>query len=180
MFSFINIPARVITILELNLTPRQIAGGVCLGMFMGFVPLNGPAAILLFIFFFLFKINRHTTVITLPIFKLFYVFGVSAITEKLGGYLLIDADFLSGFWSFVTGLPVIALLDLNNTLIAGGFAFSAVLCVPVYFISKFIYTSFLEKNIRKLQNYKFAQRFAKNKIVTGVIKKADKIRNLTE
>ena len=180
MFSFVNIPARILSILELNITPAEVAGGVCLGMFLGFIPLNGPMALLLFIFFFLFKINRLTTVITLPIFKLLYVLIVSTLADKLGGYLLINASYLTGFWSFVTGLPIIALLDLNNTLIAGGLVLSGLLCIPVYFISRFIHMAFIEKNIQKLQNSKFAQHFTKHKIVTNVIKKMDNIRNRTQ
>lgn len=180
MFSFINIPARIVVLLELNITPAQVARGVCLGMFLGFIPLNGPMALLLFIFFFLFKLNRLTTAITLPLFKLFYVLGVSTLADRLGGYLLIDANYLTGFWSFVTGLPVIALLDLNNTLIAGGLGVSAILCIPVYFIAKFVYMGFIEQKIKKIQGSKFARRFTKNKIVTGVIKKMDKMRSRTE
>lgn len=180
MFSFINIPARILTLLEVNITPTEVAGGVCLGMFLGFIPLNGFMALLLFIFFFLFKINRLTTAITLPVFKLFYMLGASILADKLGGYLLIDAGYLSGFWSFVTGLPVIAFLDLNNTLIAGGLALSGILCIPVFFISRFIYLIFIEKNIQKIQNSEFAQRFKKIKVVAGVIKKMDMIRSRTE
>jgi uncharacterized protein (TIGR03546 family) len=120
MFSFVNIPARILSIPQLNITPAEVAGGVCLGMFLGFVPLNGPITVLLIIFFFIFKINRFSTVLILPIFKLIYISGVSTQAERLGGYLLIDAQYLNSFWNAVTGLPVLALLNLNNTLVAGG------------------------------------------------------------
>jgi len=180
MFSFVDIPARIVTLLELNITPAQVAKGVCLGLFLGFIPLNGPMALLLFLFFFLFKINRLSTAITLPLFKLLYVAGGSNLADRLGGYLLIDASFLTGFWSFVTGLPIVALLDLNNTLIAGGLALSSILLLPVYFIAKFIYIRFIEQNIRKIQNSRFARRFAKYKAVNTVIKKMDTLRSKTE
>ena len=120
MFSFAKIPAKIISILELNITPGEVAGGVCLALFLGFVPLNGPVAFLLILVFFLFKINRFSTAITLPLFKLAYVSGISQIAEHFGGYLLLDANFLTGFWRAVTSFPVLALLDLNNTLVAGG------------------------------------------------------------
>ena len=180
MFSFINIPARIVTLLEMNVTPSQVARGVCLGLFLGFIPLNGPMALLLFLFFFLFKINRLASAVTLPLFKLFYVLGGSNMADRLGGYLLIDASFLTGFWSFVTGLPILALLDLNNTLIAGGLALSSILLLPVYFIAKFIYVKFIEQNIRKIQNSRFAQRFVKYKAVNTVIKQMNIIRSKTE
>ncbi|MDD5440148.1 MAG: DUF2062 domain-containing protein [Candidatus Omnitrophica bacterium] len=135
MLSFLNIPLSILSLLEANITPQEIAAGVCLGMFLGFVPLNGPMAWLLIIFFFVFKLNRTSTALSLPVFKLLYIIGISGVTEKIGGYLLITADYLTGFWGFVTGLPVIAYLDLNNTLVAGGLAFSLLLLIPVYMVS---------------------------------------------
>ncbi|MFA5363293.1 MAG: DUF2062 domain-containing protein, partial [Candidatus Omnitrophota bacterium] len=143
MFSFVNIPARILAILGLNISPAEVAGGVCLGMFLGFIPLNGPMSLLLFVFFFLFKINRFSTVITLPLFKLLYLFGVSSLTERIGGYLLLDADFLTGFWKCATNLPVLALVDLNNTLVSGGLVLSLILCLPVYLFAGLMYAKFI-------------------------------------
>lgn len=180
MFSFINIPARILAILELDISPAQVAGGVCLGMFLGFIPLNGPMALLLFLFFFVTKINRFSTALTLPLFKLLYVLGVSNLIEKLGGYLLIDANYLAGFWSIVTHLPVLALLDLNNTLVAGGLALSAALTIPVYLIARLIYVKFIEPYLKKIQQTKLAKTITANKLATKVVNNMDKIRSRTE
>ena len=179
MFTFINIPARILTILQLNITPRQVAMGVCLGLFLGFIPLNGPMAFLLFLFFLIFKINRFSTALTLPFFKLVYLLGASTLAERLGGYLLIDAKSLTDFWRQVTGLPVLALLDLNNTLICGGIALSFVLCLPVYLVARFVYVSWIEKNLLRIQNSKFAKRLSRNKLVNKVVLKMDYIRSKT-
>jgi len=180
MFSFVNIPARILSILELNITPAEVAGGVCLGMFLGFIPLNGPVALLLFIFFLLFKINRFSTVITLPLFKLFYLLGVSSLTDNIGGYLLLNANFLNGFWKWITSLPILALVDLNNTLVAGGLALSIMLCFPVYLLARFIYVKFLEPRLNIIQESKFAKRIKRYKFVNKVISKMDVIRSKTK
>lgn len=180
MFSFINIPARILAILQLNISPAQVAGGVCLGMFLGFTPLNGPMALMLVIFFFLFKVNRFSTALTLPLFKLLYVFGVSSLAERMGGYLLIDAAFLTGFWKWVTSLPILALLDLNNTLVAGGLALSMILCLPVYLLARFIYVRFLAPYLSKIQESKIAKRIKGYKVVNKVISQMDVIRRKTK
>jgi hypothetical protein len=109
-----------------------------------------------------------------------YVLGVSSLADRVGGLLLIDAHSLSGFWSFVTGLPALALLDLNNTLIAGGLALSLALTIPVFFIARSVYIVLIEKNIRKIQGSAFAKRFMKYRLVHGVVKKMDLIRSKTE
>ena len=180
MLAFVNIPARVLSILQLNITSGQVARGVCLGLFLGFIPLNGPMAGLLFIFFLIFKVNRFSTVIVLPLFKLAYILGVWRFAESIGGYLLIDAKFLSGFWSLVTGLPILALFDLNNTLVAGGLALSFVFCIPVYFISKIIYTKAIEPRLKDLQNSKLGRGLTRFKFVNKVVARMDYLRSKTE
>ncbi|MCX5705689.1 MAG: DUF2062 domain-containing protein [Candidatus Omnitrophica bacterium] len=180
MYQFVNIPARVLSILQLYITPGQVARGVCLGLFLGFIPFNGPMAGLLFIFFLIFKVNRFSTVIVLPLFKLVYILGVWRIAESLGGYLLIDVRFFSGFWSVVTGLPILALLDLNNTLVAGGLALSFIFCLPVYFISKVIYIKGIEPRFKDLQNSKLARGLTRFKFVNKVVARMDYIRSKTE
>jgi uncharacterized protein (TIGR03546 family) len=157
MLPFLSIPAQIVSLLESNVSPREIAAGVCLGIFLGLIPLNGPAAVLLILFFFLFRINRISTLLTLPLFKAAYLMGLSGIIEKFGGYLLIDARPLSGFWALVTNLPVIAYLDLNNTLVAGGLAASAILSIPVYFIAKPVSAAMKNAYQAKVKNSKIAK-----------------------
>ena len=145
MFSLLKIPSRIIDILEANITPKEIAFGVCLGMFLGFTPLNGTTALLLALFFFIFKVNRMATLLTLPVFKTAYLLGVSKLGDATGLYLLEKANYLTGFWRVVTNFPVIAYLDLNRTTVAGGILLSAILSMPVYFIAKSISTPLLAK-----------------------------------
>lgn len=156
MLSFINIPAKIISFLKANLSARETAAGVCLGMFLGFVPLNGPMAFVLAVFFFIFKFNRISTILTLPLFKLIYVLSASGLADKIGSYLLIDANYLENFWRWLTGLPVMAYLDINNTLTTGGLALSLILAIPVYIAAKRIsLILFKSKYYEKLKNLKF-------------------------
>jgi len=157
MLSFLNLPAKVIGILEANITPREIALGVCLGMFLGFTPLNGTTALLLTLFFFIFKINRMATLLTLPVFKTLYLLGISRLGDGVGSYFLEKADYLTGFWRLVTNLPVVAYLDVNRTTVAGGLILSAILSMPVYFITKSISAPLLVKYSEKMQNTAFSK-----------------------
>ena len=136
MIPFINLPVKIVRLFTSNVSTAEIAAGVCMGLFLGFIPLNGPMAILLFILFFLFRINRLATMLVLPIFKLFYFLGVYRLADALGGVLLIDLKFLAPLWKFLLSLPIIAYLDLGNTLVTGGLVLSAVLLYPVYIGSK--------------------------------------------
>ncbi|MFC1576032.1 TIGR03546 family protein [Candidatus Omnitrophota bacterium] len=178
MIPIISLPARVIKLLESNVSPAEIAGGVCLGMFMGFIPLNGPMAIVLILFFLIVKFNRLSTILTLPLFKLLYVLGVSSLTNSIGEYLLINAEYLTFFWRFLTGLPIVAYLDLNNTLIAGGFALSAVLCVPVFLVSKKCAALIKTKYGEKIKNLKFVKWVKKLPIVNAIGKVVARLKGM--
>lgn len=157
MIGFLNIPARIIGILEANVSPREIAAGVCLGLFLGLIPLNGPMALLLAIFFFVFKINRAATLLTLPLVKSVYLLGASSLCEQLGYYLLAGVPGLAGFWNFVTGLPVLAYLDVNNTLVTGGVAIASILTIPAYFISKSFAAAVQAKYAEKIKGTKYGK-----------------------
>ncbi len=156
MLSFISIPAKIIKFLRSNVSPGETAAGACLGMFLGFVPLNGPMAFILAIFFFIFKINRFSTLLTLPLFKLFYLAGASNFADRIGTYFLIDAKNLENFWRWLTGLPIVAYFDINNTLVIGGLILSTLLSIPVYFAAKKIAVIiFKSKYYEKIRNTKF-------------------------
>ncbi|MCX5677572.1 MAG: DUF2062 domain-containing protein [Candidatus Omnitrophica bacterium] len=166
MLSFLNVPAKIIGILEANITPREIAFGVCLGMFLGFTPLNGTTALLLALFFFIFKVNRMATLLTLPAFKGLYLLGVSKLADAFGVYLLEKANYLTGFWRAVTNCPVIAYLDINRTTVAGGLFLSAALSVPVYFIVKSISAPLLAKYSKKIKDSAFSKWVQRFKLVS--------------
>ena len=157
MIPLITLPARILKLLEENISPAEVAAGVCLGMFMGFTPLNGPMLIILILFFLFVKLNRVSTILTLPIFKIFYVLGVSALADKVGGYLLIDAKFLTGLWRWLTNLPVVTYFDLNNTVVIGGLAISAALCAPVFMLAKKVTVAVREKYGKKINSMKFVK-----------------------
>ncbi len=169
MLFFLNLPAKIIGILEAHITPREIALGVCLGMFLGFVPLNGTTAVLLALFFFIFKINRMATLLTLPIFKILYLLGISKLGDNAGSYLLEKANYLTGFWRLATNSPIIAYLDIDRTMVAGGLVISAILSIPLYFIVKGISAPLLVKYSEKMQNTAFSKWVRKAYFASSVI-----------
>ena len=174
MIPFINLPVRIVRLFTSNVSTSEVAAGVVLGMFMGFIPLNGPMAILLFICFFLFKINRLAAMLVLPLFKLLYVLGISSLTDTIGGALLINLEFLAPLWSFLTHFPVIALLDVNNTLVAGGLALSALLAIPIYPLSQKGIVLLRTKYFDKIKNSRLVKGFLKLPLIGKIAALANK------
>ena len=178
MLFLINLPVKIVRLFDSNVSPDEVAAGVCLGMFMGFLPLNGPMGIVLFLCFFLFKINRLAAILVLPIFKLFYLLGVSMLAEKIGGILLIDVGFLTRFWEILTGLPIIAYLDLNNTLVNGGLLISFILCTPVFIGARKGFVLLRDKYFVKIKNSAFVKWFKKVPIISKVLKVIGRLRGM--
>ena len=176
MIPIISLPSKIIKLLEANISPGEVAAGICLSMFLGFTPLNGPLAILLIICFFLFKINRLSCMLILPIFKLFYILGVSNLADFVGGVLLIKIDFLKGFWNIVTGLPLLAYLDFNYTLVTGGLVISMLLCIPVYIGSVKATILMREKYGEKIKNLKIVKFVKKLPIIKQVLGSIGRLR----
>jgi uncharacterized protein (TIGR03546 family) len=174
MVPFINLPFRIVRLFTSNVSPSEVAAGVCMGMFVGFIPLNGPMAIMLIICLFTFKINRLSAMLVLPIFKLFYILGVSSLADKLGGFILIDINVLTSVWSFITHLPVLALLDINNTLVAGGLLLSIILSFPIYVVAKKVIVILRTKYFDKIKGSKFVKWFVKAPIIGKIITLAGK------
>ncbi|MFH1772126.1 MAG: DUF2062 domain-containing protein [Candidatus Omnitrophota bacterium] len=168
MLTLINFPVKIVKLFISNVSSGEIAAGVCLGMFFGLIPLNGPMALLLLILFFIFKINRLAAMLVIPFFKLLYVLGLVGLADILGGYLLIDAGYLTGFWRWFVSLPVIVYLDINNTLVAGGLALSIILCLPVYLVSKKYVTVLRTRYFDKIKNLKLVKWFIKLPLINKI------------
>ncbi|MBD3379347.1 MAG: DUF2062 domain-containing protein [Candidatus Omnitrophica bacterium] len=174
MIPFVNLPVKIVKLFTSNVAPSEVAAGVCLGMFLGFTPLNGPMAVLLVILMFVFKINRLASILVLPVFKLFYVAGVSSLADALGGVLLIEAGFLKGLWRLLTTLPVVAYLDLGNTLVTGGLVISFILLFPVYKGSEKGIIVLRERYFDKIRESKFVKWFMKLPLIGKIASLASK------
>lgn len=168
MIPFLGLPVKIVKMFTSNVSPSEIAAGVCMGMFMGFIPLNGWMAVLLFILLLMFKINRLAAILVLPVFKLFYFLGAYILADMIGGLLLIKMDFLAPFWRVVTHLPILALLDLNNTLVSGGLVLSGILVFPVYIGAKKGIVVLREKYFDRMKNSKIVKGFLKLPVISQV------------
>ena len=119
--------------LQSNTSPVEVASGAAFSLYIGFTPWSGSHQILLFLLFFFLKLNRTATLLLLPLMKLIYLLGLSTLADTIGFYLLTEVPALTGFWSWVTHAPVLVYLNLNQTVVLGGFVLALALSAPFYF-----------------------------------------------
>ncbi len=120
--------------LQSNASPAEVALGGVLSLYIGFTPWSGSHQLFLFLLFFLLKINRAATLLLLPLMKLITLLGLSYLADTVGFYLLTEVPVLAGFWAWVTRAPVLAYLNLNQTVVLGGFVIALALSLPFYFL----------------------------------------------
>ena len=119
-------------LLQSNTDPRQIAFGAVLGLFFGLTPANQTHLIVLFLLFFLLKINRGAAMLVCPVAKLAYLAGLWSVADRIGFYLLTGSAVPAAVWSWIFHAPVLALLRWDHTLVLGGMALAAAAGVPLF------------------------------------------------
>ena len=140
--------------LQANTAPAEIAWGAALALFIGFTPMKGSHQIFLFLLFFFLKMNRTATLLLLPLTKLVYVLGLYTLADRIGYWLLTEVSFLRPFWAWVSHAPVLAYLNLNNTLVLGGFVLAIFLTLPLYIGIYRLVGCYREKVARKSEQWK--------------------------
>ncbi len=117
-------------VLQSEDSPLQVAGGVALGMIMGFQPLGGPQNIVLLLLVFFLNVNIGSAFLAAGVFA-----AVAALLDPLAhaiGYaLLVQADSLTPLWTSLINLPIVPFTRFNNTVVLGSFVLSLILIAPV-------------------------------------------------
>ncbi len=116
-----------------NQSPAGVGAGAAMALYIGLTPITGSHAFFLWLAFFFFRMNKAATLIVLPIVKIFYLLGFAYLADQLGFFLL-NQPALYPLWSWVTHAPVLALLNLNHTVVLGGALLAAALTFPVYWL----------------------------------------------
>lgn len=125
----------VFTILQSENSPWQIAGGVAIGLFMGFSPFNGPQNYLLMVLLFFTNVNVASATVATALFA-----GLAALLDplahRLGYVLLVSNEGLTPFWTTLYNLPIVPFTRFNNTVVLGSFLLALILVIPVIFLTR--------------------------------------------
>lgn len=116
--------------LQSTASPWQIAGGVGLGLLLGFQPLTGPQSVFLLLLIFLLNVNLGSAFLAAGLFA-----GLAALLDPvahaLGYALLVQADFLAPLWTALYNAPLVPFTRFNHTVVLGSLVLSLLLLAPV-------------------------------------------------
>jgi uncharacterized protein (TIGR03546 family) len=110
--------------------PRHLAAGFALGAALGLVPKGNLFALVFFLLFFFFNVNKGLALLSAFFFTAVgYAFDGPA--HALGRALL-SAAALRPLWTLLYDLPIVPLTRFNNTVVLGNLAIGLILYAPLY------------------------------------------------
>ncbi len=150
--------AKVLSVLNSEISPRQIAAGFAFGVWMGLLPLTGLLPTLFLVFSFLININLTIMFVAAGIAKLL-AFGLDPLANQLGYSLLVKTEGLRAFWTQLYNMPVVPFTKFNNTLVLGSFVIGFFLLVPMYFFGRWGVTQYRARWREKILKTRLMQLF---------------------
>ena len=136
MLALLKLLQSLVKTLHSEGTPTQIALGVALGAALGLTQI----------------VNVHNLVVLLLLAVLNVSFGAGMLAwmlfvpvgflldpvfDRLGHWLLVDADALRPLWTTWDNVPGVALTNFNNTVVLGSVVAWVALFLPIYLASRF-------------------------------------------
>jgi len=121
---------KLLSVINSNKEPGEIALGVVFGMFAGFLLLAPFNAVIIFFLVLILNVNTAAFFLFTGIFKLI-TFLIDPLGDMLGRAVL-TVPFLEPVFSKMSEMPFVPFTKFNNTVIMGDFIIGILLMVPVW------------------------------------------------
>lgn len=153
MLLILKILQKLVSALNSEGTPFQVAAGVAMGAALGLTPL----------------VNLHNAVILLVALLLnvslagFFLgwtllvplgFALDPLFDRIGSALL-SSGALQSLWTSLYNMPIVPYSNFNNTVVLGSVVFWLVAFVPILLLAKFGVTRYRERVYARLEKTRF-------------------------
>jgi len=155
MLILLRLLQSLIRTLHSDGTPAQVAAGLTLGAALGLTPLLSPHNLVVVSAIALLNVSVGGAVIGMLLFTP-VGFLLDPVFHYVGATLL-GLPWLSGLWTAVYNTPILALSNLNNTIVLGSLVCWAILTFPIYVAGRtgvVRYRSTLGVKVRNSKYYK--------------------------
>jgi len=155
MYMILKLIQKLIATLNSDGTPQQVAAGLAIGTVFGLTPLINLHNLLIFAIVLLLKVTLPAVtlgwLVSIP-----FGFALDPLFDSVGRQLL-DVLTLNPFWTTVTNAPVIALANLNNSVVLGSLVCWALAAFPLYLVLRLAVARYRETiyvRIKRLRVYR--------------------------
>lgn len=155
MYMLLKLLQRLAGTLNSDGTPTQVAAGMAIGTVFGLTPLINLHNLVILVIVMLFQV-------TIPAVMLGWIasipfgFALDPIFDRMGQQML-EVLALNPVWTTVTNAPILALANLNNSVVLGSLVFWVLVVVPLVFLFRWGVTRYRETvyaRIKQIRLYK--------------------------
>lgn len=136
-------------------TPRQLAAGLVLGMFLGLIPKGNLFAVAFSVLLLGTQANLVAGSIGAALFTAINTFS-DPWAHRIGAWLL-EHPKLGGYWAQAYDMPLAPWTNFNNTVVLGSVVLGLALALPLYWLGKWSVTRWRPLVAAQLQAYKVDQ-----------------------
>jgi uncharacterized protein (TIGR03546 family) len=153
MYLLFKLVQKLVATLNSDGTPGQVGAGMAIGTVFGLTPLLNLHNVVVLAAVMLFNVS--VPAVTLGWFVAVPLgFALDPLFDGLG-LTLLDTLSLAPLWTAVTNTPVLALFNLNNSVVLGSLVCWIVAVVPLYFLARWGVARYRATVYAKLEKMKF-------------------------
>jgi uncharacterized protein (TIGR03546 family) len=154
---------KLIRILNADVAPGEIAGGMALGSIIGFSPFFCLHNIVVALLILLIRVNISTAIFSSVIFGLIG-YLIDPIADSLGYYFLVEVDPLIPYWTKLYNLPIVPFFEFNNTVVLGSLVISILLLLPIFLLTRIGVISYRKSLKEKIEKMRIVKIIKANKL----------------
>ena len=136
--------------------PGELAGAAAMGMMIALIPKGNLLAQSLILITFLLNVNAAMAGVSAAVFLLITPL-TDRIADPIGYALLVKAEGLRPFWTWLYNRPLLPWTAFNNTLVLGSFILGLLLFLPVYVAAKRFVVWYQAVLHQKIMKWKIVQ-----------------------
>lgn len=131
---------------------NQIAAGLAAGFVLGMTPFFSLQSVLIFICFFIFRIQMGAAFLAAFFFSL-VAYILDPVFHTVGSAIL-EADGLQSLFTTLYNLPIVPLTRFNNSIVMGSGVVALVLSPFVFLISRYLIKHYRLQVVDRLKSTK--------------------------
>lgn len=158
MLLIIKFLAKIMAILNGEVSPKQIAAGFALGVWIGLIPVKGLMSIVLLLFSFIVNVNLAILFVAAAIFKLL-AFLIDPAANQVG-FQILTHPALKDFFTNLYNTPIVPYTRFYNTIVMGSLIIGFVLLLPMYILSYMGVVRYRSQYREKIKNSRFMKALA--------------------
>lgn len=139
-------------ILNGDVSPSQIAAGLCFGLFLAFTPFWNLHTVLVLFVVCVFRVNISAALIAMAVFSLPAYF-LDPYFAQLGEHILTKPEW-QGLWTSMYQQDVWRLAHFNNTLTMGSIAVSVALFIPLFVLFRWLIIRYRQHFLATINKWK--------------------------